>query len=71
MVVDDEWRLVGWSREAEELLRYRPEGALGHPADLTLADSGTGAGSPTRFTVKHVVPDLGIELRHTESAGGG
>ncbi len=30
-----------------------------------------GAGSPIRFTVKDVVLDLGIELRHTASAGGG
>lgn len=30
-----------------------------------------GDGSPVRFTVKEVVLDLGIELRHTGSAGGG
>ncbi|MEU9059820.1 trypco2 family protein [Streptomyces sp. NPDC048430] len=30
-----------------------------------------GDGSPVRFTVKEVVLDLGIELRHTASAGGG
>ncbi|MET8538263.1 trypco2 family protein [Streptomyces sp. NPDC005065] len=28
-------------------------------------------GSPVRFTVKEIVLDLGIELRHTASAGGG
>ncbi|WP_329448286.1 hypothetical protein OG906_34815 (plasmid) [Streptomyces sp. NBC_01426] len=30
-----------------------------------------GSGSPIRFTVKEIVLDLGIELRHTVSAGGG
>ncbi|MGW1765133.1 trypco2 family protein [Streptomyces sp. NPDC002073] len=30
-----------------------------------------GAGSPVRFMVKEIVLDLGIELRHTVSAGGG
>jgi hypothetical protein len=30
-----------------------------------------GDGSPVRFTVKDVTLDLGIELRHEASAGGG
>ncbi|XUL93864.1 trypco2 family protein [Streptomyces galilaeus] len=30
-----------------------------------------GVDSPIRFTVKDVVLDLGIELRHTASVGGG
>ncbi|CAL9675539.1 trypco2 family protein [Streptomyces sp. enrichment culture] len=30
-----------------------------------------GDGSPIRFTVKEIVLDLGIELRHTAAAGGG
>ncbi|MFJ5680229.1 trypco2 family protein [Streptomyces sp. NPDC093097] len=30
-----------------------------------------GDGSPVRFTVKEIVLDLGIELRHTASVGGG
>lgn len=30
-----------------------------------------GNGSPVRFTVKEIVLDLGIELRHTASADGG
>lgn len=30
-----------------------------------------GDGSPVRFTVKEIVLDLGIELRHTASIGGG
>lgn len=30
-----------------------------------------GDGSPVRFTVKEIVLDPGIELRHTASAGGG
>lgn len=30
-----------------------------------------GHGSPIRFTVRDITLDLGIELRHTASAGGG
>lgn len=30
-----------------------------------------GTGAPVQFTVKEIVLDLGIELRHTASAGGG
>lgn len=39
-------------------------------AGLALAQQD-GDGSPVRFTVKDIVLDLGIEIRHTASAGGG
>lgn len=36
-----------------------------------IAAQQDGDGSPVRFTVKDVTLDLGIELRHATSAGGG
>ncbi|MGW3652978.1 trypco2 family protein [Streptomyces sp. NPDC000878] len=39
-------------------------------AGLAVAQQN-GADSPIRFTVKDIVLDLGIEIRHTASAGGG
>ncbi|WP_129305027.1 SpoIIE family protein phosphatase [Streptomyces sp. L2] len=44
MVLDDEKRLAGWSREAETLFGYRPDEVLGRPADVILADADTGTG---------------------------
>ncbi|MFF2026716.1 trypco2 family protein [Streptomyces sp. NPDC058171] len=49
--------------ELSEAIRAVREG-------LAAAQQG-GDGSSVRFTVKEIVLDLGIELRHTASASGG
>ncbi|GAA2654687.1 trypco2 family protein [Streptomyces lunalinharesii] len=45
--------------------------ALKAVRDGLAAAQRDGEGSPFRFTVKDVTLDLGIELRHSASAGGG
>lgn len=65
VVLDDGMRLIGWSREAEELFGHRPLDVLGRSADEILADTETGVGlcSPGDGRAK----DLGIRpVRHRD-----
>ncbi|SEB81193.1 SpoIIE family protein phosphatase [Streptomyces sp. TLI_105] len=65
MVLDDERRLVGWSREAEALFGYRPDEVLGRPADAILADADTGAGVFADGRRRGRTPDI-RSVRHRD-----
>ncbi|MFF8380640.1 SpoIIE family protein phosphatase [Streptomyces sp. NPDC015661] len=84
MVLDDERRLVGWSREAETLFGYRPDEVLGRPADAVLAHADTGTGvfadrgprgrtpeiRPVRHQDGHRV-DVAVDCRRLSDAASG
>ncbi|MEV6796614.1 SpoIIE family protein phosphatase [Streptomyces sp. NPDC051320] len=65
MVLDDERRLVGWSREAETLFGYRPDEVLGRPADVILADADTSAGVFADGRRRGRTPDI-RSVRHRD-----
>ncbi|MEU6371624.1 SpoIIE family protein phosphatase [Streptomyces sp. NPDC046909] len=64
-VLDDALRVIGWSREAEELFGHRPSEVLGRSADEILTDTGTGTGPFA--TAGRPSQDLGVRtVRHRD-----